>query len=179
MSHMAALILKANVGLNAAASSCENDIKNRIDSSWMSADERNVSIKTKWDNPILHDEVRSILLLNYFISIYYSANYFILLEKIDCYWSICLYLFKFDWCAITKFIIPTKTNCFEIISRLGRLAIPYGDKQMNNVLLWSALWLLNINLFLGGILKRCQVSISTVIHFVVVVCHHGYYSIIY
>ena len=61
MSHMAALILKANVGLNAAAdNSPEDDGKNRIDSSWMSADERNVSIKTKWDNPIVHDEVCSV-----------------------------------------------------------------------------------------------------------------------
>jgi len=62
MSHMAALILKANVGLNAAPSNCENDVKNRIDSSWMSADERNVSIKTKWDNPIAHDEVCGVYL---------------------------------------------------------------------------------------------------------------------
>lgn len=57
MSHVAALILHANVALNETNQNDETEVSSRIDSSWASADERNVSIKTKWDNPRLHDEV--------------------------------------------------------------------------------------------------------------------------
>lgn len=57
MSHVAALILHANVGLNENEQNSQTGDSTRIDSSWAAADERNVSIKTKWDNPRLHDEV--------------------------------------------------------------------------------------------------------------------------
>lgn len=56
VSHMAALILRANIALNETSNS-QADGAQRVDSSWNIADERNVSIKTQWDNVKLHDEV--------------------------------------------------------------------------------------------------------------------------
>lgn len=53
---MAALILRANIALNETSNS-QADGAQRVDSSWNIADERNVSIKTQWDNVKLHDEV--------------------------------------------------------------------------------------------------------------------------
>ncbi len=59
MSHMAALILRANVGLNENNNNDSGAVEgpSRINSSWSAADERNISVKTKWDNSKLHDEV--------------------------------------------------------------------------------------------------------------------------
>ena len=59
VSHIGSLILGANVGLNETSGNEETcvPIADRIHPSWLSADERNVSIKTMWDNPRLHDEV--------------------------------------------------------------------------------------------------------------------------
>lgn len=60
MSHMAALILRANVGLNENNNNNHSgavDGVSRINPSWTSADERNIVIRTKWDNSRLHDEV--------------------------------------------------------------------------------------------------------------------------
>lgn len=61
-SHIVALCLKANVGLNVnkddqpeGENGCQHP---DIHPSWASADERNISVKTKWDNPLLHDEAR-------------------------------------------------------------------------------------------------------------------------
>ena len=55
---MAALSLKANVALNSSSKDNE-EAKVQIHSSWSLADDRNVSLRTKWDNPLLHDEVRT------------------------------------------------------------------------------------------------------------------------
>ena len=73
LSHMPALILNANAGLNQTNSNndkatTENGTENHqeekenpqqtmIDPAWSAADERNVIVKTLWDNPRLHDEV--------------------------------------------------------------------------------------------------------------------------
>lgn len=60
MSHMAALILRANLGLNETNNNNDSeaaDVTCRINPSWSSADEKNISVKTKWDNTKLHDEV--------------------------------------------------------------------------------------------------------------------------
>jgi len=62
VSHIGSLILGANIGLNETsnnnnAEESDVSIASRIHSSWLSADERNVSIKTLWDNPRLHDEI--------------------------------------------------------------------------------------------------------------------------
>jgi hypothetical protein len=60
MSHMAALILRANLGLNETNNNNDSEAANvtcRINPSWSSADEKNISVKTKWDNTKLHDEV--------------------------------------------------------------------------------------------------------------------------
>lgn len=61
MSHMASLILRANVGLNENNNNNDGGVADgvsRINPSWSAADERNISVKTKWDNSKLHDEVR-------------------------------------------------------------------------------------------------------------------------
>ncbi|XP_046634776.1 DENN domain-containing protein Crag-like isoform X3 [Daphnia pulicaria] len=60
MSHMAALILRANLGLNETNNNNDSEAANvtcRINPSWSSADEKNISVKTKWDNTKLHDEL--------------------------------------------------------------------------------------------------------------------------
>ena len=70
---MPALILNANAGLNQTNSNNdkattengtenhqeekENSQQTMIDPAWSAADERNVIVKTLWDNPRLHDEV--------------------------------------------------------------------------------------------------------------------------
>lgn len=56
VSHMTSLILKASIALNETSTN-QAEGTPRIDSSWNSADERNVSIRTQWDNSKLHDEV--------------------------------------------------------------------------------------------------------------------------
>ncbi|XP_032776750.1 DENN domain-containing protein Crag isoform X6 [Daphnia magna] len=60
MSHMAALILRANIGLNETNNNNDSEateVACRVHASWSSADERNISVKTKWDNSRLHDEL--------------------------------------------------------------------------------------------------------------------------
>ncbi|XP_059352778.1 DENN domain-containing protein Crag-like isoform X4 [Daphnia carinata] len=60
MSHMAALILRANIGLNETNNNNDSEateVACRVHASWSSADERNISVKTKWDNARLHDEL--------------------------------------------------------------------------------------------------------------------------
>ena len=66
VSHLAGLALRASVGLNAAGhegvtNPLHNDHPAAIHPSWVSADERNVFVKTRWDNPSLHDEVGILL----------------------------------------------------------------------------------------------------------------------
>lgn len=65
MSHMAALILRANIGLNETNNNNDSEateVACRVHASWSSADERNISVKTKWDNSRLHDEVNVIII---------------------------------------------------------------------------------------------------------------------
>lgn len=64
MSHMAALILRANIGLNETNNNNDTEsteVVCRVHPSWSSADERNITVKTKWDNSRLHDEVNVLI----------------------------------------------------------------------------------------------------------------------
>lgn len=61
---MTSLILKANIALNETTNNQDEGIP-RVDSSWSAADERNVLIKTHWDNVKLHDEVFLFILSIY------------------------------------------------------------------------------------------------------------------
>lgn len=69
LSHLPGLVLKANVGLNESATSEDgqnhqeeeiegNRSKTQMDPAWSAADERNVTVKTLWDNTRHHDEVK-------------------------------------------------------------------------------------------------------------------------
>jgi len=76
VSHIGSLILGANVGLNETNNNNNSDerevsVASRIHASWISADERNVSIKTMWDNPRIHEEVFCIKITSTFYSVYF------------------------------------------------------------------------------------------------------------
>lgn len=123
MSHMAALILRANIGLNETNNNNDSEateVACRVHASWSSADERNISVKTKWDNSRLHDEVNVII---------------IKLPDMDL---IFFYFFA--------------SPCFVLFfsDSLVLLAMHCGSKLTSSILRWLAHWLLTTRRFNEG-----------------------------